>query len=155
MKELFKYLGYVAVALAVFGAGWQLSDSYKGDIIQVRTEVETDTLFIVEKIPDVIEKIVFKDRFIHRIDTVNKTTILERTIKTVKTDTLYFAINPKYNINMENDPTIFNSVPEALPISRIFEMLGKKEVQEERELWEDLIVVALTSAATYGATKIK
>ena len=154
MDNFWKIASYIATALAIFIAGWQLSAWTKGEIRQVVEKRVTDTLYVAMKIPETIEKTVFVDKIIHRIDTVYRITERERIVEVIKRDTVLYAANPRWLVNSTDGD--YSELPGLLRASReIPEIVIPYHKAETREWWEDLIYVSLTAGLTYGVTQIK
>ena len=154
MKTFWQILGYISIALAIFIGGWQLSDWYKGEIIHVKEIHVTDTLFVTLKVPDTIDRIVYVDKIIHRIDTVYRITERERIVEICKHDTVWYALNPKWLANSPDGN--YSELPSILRADReVPEIVIPYTKIEKREWWEDMIYLSATIAATYGAMQIE
>ncbi len=154
MENFWKIAGYIATALAIFIAGWQLSTWIRGENVHIKEVRKTDTLYVAMKIPDTIEKIVYKDRVIRRIDTVHNIIEREKIIEYTRCDTVYYPINPRWQLAID---TISNSnILELLrQDNQQFKVNLPQIVSKEREWWQDLIYLTGTAAVTYGITRIE
>jgi len=154
MTNFWKILGYISTALAIFIAGWQLSAWMKGEIRQVVEKRVTDTLYVAMKIPDTIEKTIFVDKIIHRVDTVYRITERERIVEVIKRDTIRYAVNPRWLVNSTDGD--YSELPDVLRADReVPEIIIPLSKTEKREWWQDLIYVAGTAGVTYGLTRMK
>ena len=156
MKEFKKIAKWVTLIFGLMSIGYVINEwiSPNPTIIKevevfVYKDFKTDTVKEIRYVEKRIEVPVF------RTDTIIKRIIEERRIEICKTDTIYFPINPRLLANFGSDTTIFNSVPEALSINKIFEILDKRDPKKEDELWKELARIGLTSLITFGATRIK
>ena len=156
MKKIFNILGYIVIALSIFIGGWQLSSWMRGDIIQVHEIIKNDTIFLLEKLPKIIQhdKIVFHEKIVHRIDTVFRTNIIEKTEYIYIHDTLLTTPLPLRFADIKKSNLM-------KPIkTQLFEGYWKKnriapnpQLMEQREWWEDLLLITLSGYMTYQITK--
>lgn len=152
-----KISAYVAIIFTVIGGMVGMYEWGRNNARQLETQVvvtKTDTLYVALKIPDVIEKPVYIDRIIHRVDTVYRVTERERIVEVVERDTVWYAANPKWLVGGNNGD--YSELPPILRADReIPEIVVPMRTVEKREWWQDLLYVAGTAAATYGVTRIK
>ena len=150
ITNIFKILGYIATALAIFIAGWQLSDWYKGEIVHVKEIHKIDTLFISSELPKEIEKIIYVDKIERVRDTVFKEVVREKYVEFTTHDTLY--------IEHAQDRMVLGSLLRDTNIVRIAYkdlLLPQVKDNKEREWWQDLIYFGITAGLTYGIANIK
>ena len=150
ITNIFKILGYIATALAIFIAGWQLSDWYKGEIIQVRTTTVHDTLFISSELPKEIEKTIYVGKIERVRDTIFKEVVREKYVEFTTHDTVYVERSQE---RMVLDYLIRDTNNIRIMYKDI--LLPQIKDNKEREWWQDLIYFGITAGLTYGIANIK
>jgi len=102
VENFWKIAGYIATALAIFIAGWQLSSWIKGENVHIREVATRDTFYVAVSLPKIIEKPVYIEKKVRVRDTVYKITEKERIVEIIKRDTVWYAANPKWLVGSDN-----------------------------------------------------